>query len=89
MQTSLKTLKRKKKYDFAVDYTNHPYYGNIDPNNDKYVIRGQVKKSTNAFYSYISLYIIDKDKRFTISVLPVENGISKTDYLKCFIELID
>ena len=88
MQTALKTLKQKKKYDFAIDYTNDPYYGNIDPNNDKYVIRGQVKKSTNSFYSYISLYIIDKDKRFTISVLPVENGKSKTDYLKYFADLI-
>ena len=47
MQTSLKTLKQKKKYDFAIDYTNDPYYGNIDTNNNKYVIRGQIKKSTN------------------------------------------
>lgn len=88
MQTSLETLKRKKTYDFAVDYTNDPYYGQKDASNDTYVIRGQAEKSTNSFYSYISLYIIGKDEIFTISVLPVEKGKSKTDYLKYFIDLV-
>ena len=64
------------------------YYGNIDISNEKYVIRGQSKKSTNSFYSYISLYIINDKERFTISVLPVEKGKSKVEYLGYFIDLI-
>jgi len=52
------------------------------------VIRGQANKSTNSFYSYISLCIIDKDERVTISVLPVKKGKSKTDYLKYSIDQI-
>ncbi|WP_305064977.1 ISH3 family transposase [Methanococcoides sp.] len=89
MQTALGTLNQNQKYDFAIDYTNDPYYGKRDKENKKYLIRGQAKKSTNTFYSYVSLYIINKNKRFTISVLPVENGKLKTDYINCFIKRID
>ena len=56
MQKPIESLKLGKKYEFAIDYTNDPYYGNIDVSNEKYVIRGQSKKSTNSFYSYVSLY---------------------------------
>ena len=88
MQMAIKNLKPDKEYEFAIDYTNDPYYGKIDTSNDKYVIRGQAKKSTNSFYSYISLYTINKNKRFTIAVLPVKKGKSKIEYLNYFIDLI-
>lgn len=88
MQRPLESLKTDKEYEFAIDYTNDPYYGKIDVSNEKYVIRGQSKKSTNSFYSYVSLYIINKKERFTISVLPVEKGKSKVEYLDYFIDLI-
>ena len=88
MQMAIENLKPGKKYEFAIDYTNDPYYGKIDTSNDKYVIRGQAKKSTNSFYSYVSLYIINKNERFTISVLPVEKGKSKVEYLDYFIDQI-
>jgi len=71
----------------AVDYTNDPYYGEIDVTNER--LEGKPKKSTNSFYSYISLCIIKKNKRFTISVLPVEKGMNKTDYLDYFIKIIN
>lgn len=76
LQNPLKTLKTGKSYEFAVDLTNDPYYGKTDLSNEKYVIRSQAKKSTNSFYSYISLYITDKNERFTVSVLPVEKHYS-------------
>lgn len=88
LQNPLKTLKTGKSYEFAIDLTDDPYYGKIDPSNKKYVIRGQAKKSTNSFYSYISLYITDKNERFTISVLPVEKDKSLVEYLSYFIDLI-
>lgn len=74
LQSSLKTLDLSKKYNLAIDYTNDPYYGKVDVTNEKYVIRGQAKKSTNSFYSYVSLCIIDKNKRLTVSVIPVEKA---------------
>ncbi len=88
IQKPIETLKPNKKYEFAVDFTNDPYYGEIDTSNEKYVIRGQAKKSSNSFYSYVSLYIINNNERFTISVLPVEKGRSKVYYLSYFIDLI-
>ena len=87
-QMVIKNLKINKEYEFAIDCTNNHYYGEIDISNDKYVIRGQTKKSTNSFYSYILLYIINKNERFTISVLPVEKGRSKVEYLEYFINQI-
>lgn len=88
LQSPIKTLKKDKSYEFAVDYTNDPYYGKIDSSNEKYIIRGLAKKSTNSFYSYISLYIINKNERFTVSVLPVEKKKTKVEYLAYFIDLI-
>jgi putative transposase len=88
LQEVIKTLKTGKSYEFAADYTNDPYYGKKDQTNEKYVIRGQAKKSTNSFYSYISLYITKKNERFTVSVLPVEQKKTKVEYLSHFIDLI-
>jgi len=89
IQRLIKTLKTSKSYEFAADYTNDPYYGKIDPSNEKYMIRGHAKKSTNSFYSYISLYIITRNERFTVSVLPVEKNKTKVEYLSYFINLIE
>jgi putative transposase len=88
LQEVVKTLKTGKSYEFAVDYTNDPYYGKTDSSNEKYVIRSQAKKSTNSFYSYVSLYITNKNERFTLSVLPVEKKKTKVEYLSHFIDLI-
>jgi putative transposase len=88
LQEVMKTLKTGKSYEFAVDYTNDPYYGKTDSSNEKYVIRSQAKKSTNSFYSYASLYITNKNERFTLSVLPVEKKKTKVEYLSHFIDLI-
>ena len=84
----IKTLKTCKSYKFAIDLTDDPYYGKIDSSNEKYIISGQAKKSTNSFYSYISLYITNKNERFTVSVLPVEKNKTMVEYLFYFIDLI-
>lgn len=88
LQELMKNLKPGKSYEFAIDLTDDPYYGKIDFSNEKYVIGGQAKKSTNSFYSYISLYITNKNERFTVSVLPVEKNKSMVEYLSYFIDLI-
>ena len=89
IQGSVSTLNPEKKYEFAIDFTNDPYYGTIDSSNEDYVIRSQAKKSTNSFYSYVSLSIINKNKRYTIAVLPVERNKTKVDFLTYFIDLIE
>ncbi|OBZ34319.1 MAG: hypothetical protein A9957_03685 [Methanohalophilus sp. DAL1] len=77
LHSSVGTLKPEKKYEFAIDFTNDPYYGKVDSFNQDYVIRSQAKKSTNSFYSYVSLSIINKNERFTLAVLPVERNKTK------------
>lgn len=84
----VKILKTGKSYEFAADYTNNPYYGKTDLPNEKYVIHSQARKSTNSFYSYISLYATNKNKMFTLSVLFVEKNKTKVEYLSHFIDLI-
>ncbi len=81
-------LKRGKKYPFAIDLTNDPYYGEIDETNAGYVIRSQQKKSTTSFYSYVSLYTIRKGERLTLAVFPVEKGIKMVEYLRKCVEVI-
>lgn len=88
LQDFVSTLKAEKKYEFAIDFTNDPYYGTTDSSNEDYVIRSQAKKSTNSFYSYVSLSIINKNDRYTIAVLPVETNKTKVDYLTYFMDLI-
>ena len=88
LQELIKTLKTGKSYEFAIDLTDDPYYGKIDSSNEEYIISGQAKKSTNSFYSYISLYITNKNERFTVSVLPVEKNKTMVEYLFYFIDLI-
>jgi putative transposase len=88
LQELIKTLKTGKSYEFAIDLTDDPYYGQTDSSNEKYVIHGQAKKSTNSFYSYASLYIINKNERFTVSVLPVEKNKKMVEYLSYFVDLI-
>ena len=88
LQELIKTLKNDKSYEFAIDLTDDPYYGKTDSSNEKYVIHGQAKKSTNSFYSYASLYITNKNERFTVSVLPVEKSKKMVEYLFYFLDLI-
>jgi putative transposase len=88
LQEVIKTLKTGKSYEFAIDLTDDPYYGKIDSSNEKYIVSGQAKKSTNSFYSYASLYITNKNERFTVSVLPVEKNKAVVEYLSYFICLI-
>ncbi len=89
LQGSVSSLKPEKKYEFAIDFTNDPYYGKVDSSNEDYVIRSQAKKSTNSFYSYVSLSIINRNERYTLAVLPVERTKTKVDYLTYFIDLIE
>ncbi|WP_319506573.1 ISH3 family transposase [uncultured Methanolobus sp.] len=89
LQSSVSTLKPEKKYEFAIDFTNDPYYGKVDSSNEDYVIRSQAKKSTNSFYSYVSRSIINKNERYTLAVIPVERNKTKVDYLTYFIDLIE
>jgi putative transposase len=70
-----------KAYTFAIDYTNDPYYGTVSSENEGYVIRSRLKKSTNEFYSYVTVYAITQNRQVTLAVYPVTRGTSKVAYI--------
>ena len=59
-----------KSYQFAIDFTNDPYYGEIVGTNDGFVIKSKMEDSTMTFYSYVSLYITTKGQRLPLAVFP-------------------
>jgi len=81
-------LKPGRAYTFAIDYTNDPYYGSAVPENEQYVIRSQLKKSTNDFYSYVTVYAITRNRQVTLAVYPVTKGTSKVAYITRCLEAI-
>lgn len=89
LEQILDVLRKGKKCLFAIDSTDDPYYGEIVPQNEKYVIGSQLKKSTSTFYRYISLYLIEGERKLTLSMLPVRNDIAALDYIVYFLDIID
>jgi len=81
-------LKKGKDYIFAVDEVNDPYYGEKIPENEDFIVGGKQKKSTNYFYSYMSLYVTIRNKRVTLAVFPVRKSVTKVTYIKWFIDII-
>ena len=57
-------------YIFAIDKTNIPYYGNREGKYASYFVGGKRKASTNYFYSYMTLSVVDKNRHFTLAVIP-------------------
>jgi putative transposase len=78
-----------KSYHFAIDFTDDPYYGEIVEANKDYVIKSKMKDSTTTFYSYISLYITTKGQRQTLAVFPVKKSVSKVEYIRKFLAIIN
>ena len=78
-----------KSYHFAIDFTNDPYYGEIVEMNEDYVIKSKMKDSTTTFYSYVSLYITTKGQRLTLAVFPVQKEVSKVEYIRKFLDIIN
>lgn len=56
-------LKLGTVYQFAICYTNDSYYGIISAENEPFIIRSKRKRSTNEFYSYVTLYVTTRDGR--------------------------
>jgi len=78
-----------KSYQFAIDFTNDPYYGEIVGTNDGFVIKSKMEDSTTTFYSYVSLYITTKGQRLTLALFPVKKGVSKVEYILKFLAIIN
>ena len=56
----------RKNNTFAIDFVNIPYYGKEEQDGD--TIKTQPKQGTSRFYAYASIYMILRNKRYTLAV---------------------
>ncbi len=85
---AISILNPGKAYKFAIDFTLDPYYANQSKENSEYIVRSQKKKSTNDFYGYATLYIINKNRQLTLSILPMYPEFSSAYYVAYFLDVI-
>jgi len=62
------------KVKLAIDFHDIPYYGKDKP---IFVVRGKGKAGTNKFYRIISMDIVEKGRRFTLGIIPMNTLKSK------------
>ena len=56
----------KKPQTFAIDFVNIPYYGEEENKGD--TIKTKPRQGTSRFYAYASIYLILRNKRYTLAV---------------------
>jgi putative transposase len=71
-----KTLSRKNQ-SFAIDFVNIPFYGEEKTRGD--TIRTKPRQGTSRFYSYATIYLIKKNKRYTLAIKYVRSGETLKD----------
>jgi putative transposase len=81
-------LEAGKSYSFAIDYTDDPYYSKIGDENVEYVRKSQAKCLTTKFYTYVTLYVMENGKRFTLAVFPVKKDQSNIESIRHCLEVI-
>lgn len=88
LSDAISILNIKKRYKFAIDFTHDPYYGDTTSENSDFIVRSKSKKSTNDFYGYATLYIINKYHRLTLSIVPLQPMVSPVFYVEFFLDKI-
>ena len=58
----------KSKLPAAIDLTEIPYHGQ-HAEDDPYVRRGRAKSGTTHFYVFATLYVVKKNKRYTLAIV--------------------
>ena len=59
------------KQKIAIDLNLIPYYGKPSEAEKPYIYRSQAKDGTCSFYAYATVYLLKKNKRFTLALLSV------------------
>jgi len=82
-------IRKGQKYAFAIDKTQDPYYGKHDDEPDTYTVGGKTKDSTNHFFTYLTMSIIDQGRHLTLFSIPWRKGMKNLEAIQQCIELID
>jgi putative transposase len=87
-EPAMKVLQKGRSYHFAIDKTGDPYYGEREGPHSSHVVGGRRKASTNYFYTYMTLSIVDKDKHFTLAVIPWTKGMKNLNGIQQCVDII-
>lgn len=77
-----------QKYTFAIDKSGDPYYGQRDTEPGSYTVGGKRKASTNYFYTYLTLSIVDKNRHITLFAIPWRKGMDNLTAIESCVKLI-
>lgn len=71
----------QSKLPAAIDLTELPYHGQ-GAEDDPYVRRGRAKSGTTHFYVFATLYVVKKNKRYTLGLVLMKQGEKAQDVLE-------
>lgn len=75
----------KSKLPVAIDLTELPYHGQ-HAEDDPYVRRGRAKSGTTHFYVFATLYVVKKNKRYTLAIMLMRQKEKGQDVVKRLLE---
>lgn len=75
---TIKTLPRRA-LTFAIDFVLIPFYGEEENKGD--TLRSKAKEGTTRFFAYASIYVILRNKRYTLAVKYCRKGEDLTDVI--------
>lgn len=71
----------KSKLPVAMDLTELPYHGQ-HAEDDPYVRRGRAKSGTTHFYIFATLYVVKKNRRYTLAIVLMRQGEKAQDVVE-------
>jgi Transposase DDE domain len=81
LTTKLPRKLLKSKLPAAIDLTELPYHGQ-HPEDDLSVRRGRAKSGTTHFYVFATLYVVKKNKRYTLAIVLVRQTEKAQDVVE-------
>ncbi|MEG3224174.1 MAG: hypothetical protein BME94_01285 [Methanobacteriales archaeon Met13] len=82
----IKTLPRKAQ-SLAIDFVNIPFYGEEENTGD--TIRTKPRQGTSRFYAYATIYLILRNKRYTLAVKYIRQGESLEDTIDFLLKEVE
>lgn len=74
----------KSKLPAAIDLTEIPYHGQHEEE-DEWIRRSKAKHGTSHFHMYATLYVVKRNKRYTLAMMLVRRTDKMVDVLKCLL----
>jgi len=77
----------RKSRAFAIDFVNIPYYGEEENQGD--TIKTKPRQGTSRFYAYAFIYLILRNKRYTLAVKYIRQGETLKDTINFLLREVE